>query len=90
MQINQADNELSLQIHRDAVWYLNIFDFTWKQISTINLTTNKRTEQKHREEGKNTTLVWPSLPILRANIISISYFAIQYMMQLHFIIPAYV
>lgn len=50
MQINQADNKLSLQIHWDAVWYLNILDFTWKQISTITLIMNKRTEQKHREE----------------------------------------
>lgn len=84
MQINQADNKLSFQIHWDAVWYLNILDFTWKQISIISLTTNKRTEQKHRAEGKNTTLVCPLLPIPRGKIMSVSYFAIQCITILHY------
>lgn len=33
MHMDQTDYKLSLQIHWNALWYLDIFDFAWKHIN---------------------------------------------------------
>lgn len=49
MQMNQTDYKLSLQIHWDVVWHLEILDFTWKhtnnQCDYLLFQKKKRTEQ---------------------------------------------